>query len=312
MASTKTQKTAPKKGVSKKLAGKSGKAAPAKKQAPASLVTPAARIAEARAAAFADTHPEKAFNHFRPLAEAVPLADLPIFTGQPLLMRANVVRALEAVAPHLESAVARLPDAPVREVLELPGLTLALDFATARVPLAKLSAREIDGMLDEGGPWRELMLRYLEVASHPLLGLLPAERVRAVRAGSGKLDKARDFVALPGLFTEFAAALDGKHPFPAEKIEMLGTLGSALVQQIRPGRAPVDVPTRGPEALLRDRFAALVEERYDALQVLASVAVGRRKADELLPPLRSSIPSGSAEEAPADTKGGAPVNGQAP
>ena len=41
-------------------------------------------------------------------------------------------------------------------------------------------------------------------------------------------------------------------------------------------------------ALLRDQLAAMVADRYDHLQVLATVALGKRKADELLPALRSS------------------------
>jgi hypothetical protein len=259
-------------------------------------------IAKARAAAFTDEHPEKAFRHFKPLAEKVPLAGLPIFTGQPLLMRANVLHALEVVTPHLPMAVAKLRSAPLREIFELPSLTLALDFAVTRVPVAKLSPGEIDAKLNEGGPWRELMLSYLEVVSHPFIGLLPRERVQAVRAGSGKLDKARDFVALAGLFHEFSDALCDKHPFPSDKLELLGTLGATLLQQVRPGRAASEAPKRAAEALLRDRFAALVEERYDALQVLAAVALGRRRADTLLPALRSGSAIGGAvrEELPEE------------
>ncbi|WP_437960810.1 hypothetical protein WME76_14950 [Sorangium sp. So ce119] len=270
-------------------------------------VDPAALIAEARKDAFTDEAPERAFAHFRPLAERVPAADLPVFTGQPLLMRANVRAALDALEPHLPAAVSALREPRLKEVFELPALVMALDFSAARVPVATLSAGEIDRMLAEGAPWRELMLSYLEVASHPLLGLLPRERVAAVRAGSGKLDKARDFVALPGLFAEFSAALAGKHPFPADRLDLLATLGGALVQQVRPGNAAAAVPKRTEEAILRDRIAALVAERYDHLQVLAAVALGKRKADELLPALRAAVALGSngaaaaQEEAPAET-----------
>lgn len=277
--------------------------------APSQPLDAAAIIAAARANAFTDEHPQHAFEHFRPLAEAVSLDDLPVFTGQPLLMRANVNRALSLVEPHLPAAVGRLPDAPLQAIFELPALTMALDFAVSRVPTAKLSQQEILDMLREGAPWRELMLTYLEVASHPLLGLLPAERVAAVRAGSGKLDSARDFVAIPGLFTEFAEKLAGKHPFAQEKIDELGTLGAALVQQLKPGRAVRETGKRGEESILRDRFAALVERRYDDLQVLAALAVGRRKADELLPALRSAVAApvvAEAVAAPVVTNGGTP------
>lgn len=251
--------------------------------------TPAKLIAAAHAAAFTDEHPERAFDHFRPKAEAVPADGLAVFTGQPLVMRANVRHALAAIEPHLETAVARLAEPRLQDIFELPALTTALDFAVTRVPLAKLSEGEIQTMLNEGAPWRELTLGYLEIASHPLLGFLPAERVRAVRAGKGKLDMARDFVSLAGLFGEFSAALDGKHPFPKERIDRLSELGGTLVGQLKPGQAVADATKRTPESVLRNQLAWLVVDRYDALQSLAVVAVGYRKVEELLPALRSAV-----------------------
>lgn len=292
-------------------AQKPAKAQKAKKPAQASAPTSAEVIAAARATAFTDEAPERAFAHFRPLAEKVPAEGLPPFTGQALLMRANIKTALDLVEPHLEDAVSRLREPRLAEVLELPSLTMALDFAAGRVPVARLSAGEIDGMLTEGGPWRELMLSYLEIASHPLLGLLPRERVAAVRAGTGKLDKAQDFVTIPGLFAEFQAALAGKHPFPADKLDLMATLGGALLLAVRPGRAAAEVPKRTPESILRDQLASLVAERYDHLQVLATVALGKRKADALLPALRSAVslgaPAALEAEAPAPAPDGAPV-----
>lgn len=295
-----------KKKTNKKAAAKEKKEekANAKKGKVAGAQGPAALIAAARESAFLDEAPERAFAHFRPLAEKVPADGLALFTGQALLMRANIKTALDRLEPHLPAVVDRLVAPRLAEIFELPSLAMALDFAVGRVPVAKLSAREIDGMLAEGGPWRDLLLGYLEVASHPLIGLLPAERVAAVRAGYGKLDKAQDFVALPGLFAEYGAALEGKHPFPADKLDLLATLGGALVREIRPGRAPVEVAKRTAESILRDQLAALVVERYDHLQVLATVALGKRGADELLPALRSAVASPAAPaSAPAEDAG---------
>lgn len=285
---------------------KKGKKTIAKKKAahPAAkeldLAAAAKVVAAARAAAFTDESPQRAFAHFRPLAEKVPTEGLPVFAAQPMLVRANVIAALEAIEPHLVTIAATFAGAKLQDIFELPSLVMALDFAGGRVPVAKLSAGEIDKMLAEGGPWRELMLSYLEVAAHPLLDLLPRERVAAVRAGTGKLDKARDFVALAGLFAEFGDALKDKHPFPADKIDWLAALGGTLVQQIRPGKAVAQVAKRGAESILRDQLAALVVERYDHLQVLAGVAVGRRNADELLPALRSATVSATLVAEPVD------------
>lgn len=258
---------------------------------------PAALIAQAKAAAFSDEHPAQAFAHFRPLAEAVPTQDLPVFTSQALLMRANIQSALGLVEPHLPKALSALREPKLEELFELPSLVMGLDFAAGRVPVAKLSKGEIEQMLSEGAPWRDLLLRYLEVVSHPLLNLVPQERVAAIRSGTGKLDQAQDFTALPGLFAEYSGALAGKHPFPAEKIDLLATLGGALLQHVKPGRAEV-VSKRTGEAILRDQFAQLVADRYDRLQVMAAVALGKRQADALLPALRSGVASKRAEGEP--------------
>lgn len=282
MSAHKTAKKTPKKSApAKKPVAKGKKKLDAK-----------AVIAAARKAAFTDETPAKAFAHFRPLAEAVDASALTPFTGQPLLMRANVMTALRAVEPHLERAVTGLFDPKLEEVFELPALVMALDFAANRVPIAKLSPGEIDQMLREGAPLRELMLSFLEIVAHPLLGLLPRERVAAVRAGKGKLDQAQDFVAIPGLFAEFEDVIEGKHPFPADTIDKLATLGGTLLTQVRPGHAVAEIAKRSKEAILRDQLAALVADRYDHLQVLAAVALGKRKADELLPALRSGVALG--------------------
>jgi hypothetical protein len=251
-------------------------------------------IASARKKAFTEENPATAFAHFRPLAEQLPAEDLPVFTGQALVLRANILRALDVIEPHLEAAVSALRDARLEQVFELPALSMGLEFAAQRVPAAKLSAGEIEKMLNEGAPARELMLRFLEVASHPLLGLLPRERVAAVRAGTGKLDQAQDFVAIPGLFAEFKSTLGGKHPFSPEMIERLGELGSTLIKHVRPGKANGEAVKRSPESILRDQFAAMVADRYDYLQTLAVVALGKRRTDELLPALRSSVGFGRA------------------
>lgn len=273
----------------KKKKGAAAEVKAAKPKGAARSAEPAEIIAAARAEAFTDPSPEAAFGHFRGVAAEVSVEDLPVFTGQPLLMRANVLAALQAVEPHLEVAVRALREPRLQEIFELPALVMALDFAARRVPVSTLSRKEIEAMLTEGSPWRDLMLRFLEVASHPLLDLLPRERVAAVRAGTGKLDMAQDFVALPGLFNEFAEGLAGKHPFPGEALGRLAELGGVLVQRVRPGQAnPVKV-ARPEEAVLRDRFAWVVAERYDQLGVVATVALGKRKADALLPALRSSV-----------------------
>lgn len=94
-------------------------------------------------------------------------------------------------------------------MLELPALVIGLEFAARRVPSAALSAGDIERMLDEGSPWRALTLDFLEVLANPLVGIVPPTRVQAIREGSSRLDRAQDFVAIAGLFLEYAPALTG-------------------------------------------------------------------------------------------------------
>lgn len=258
-------------------------------------------IERARTAAFSDKDPARAFAHFRPIAEAISTEGLAVFTGRPLVMLANVNAALVALAPTLPRAVEQLRAPRLREVFELPSLVLGLEFASQRVPAAKMSAGEIAALYDEMAPLRAVTLDYLTVASNPLVKLVPETRVRSIREGAGKLDGAQDAVAIPGVFREFATALEGKHPFTAAQLARLGELGGALLHQIKPGGATKGSSARPPEAVLRDQFGALVAERYDYLLVLAALALGKARADALLPALRSATNAATtAAETPAD------------
>lgn len=252
-------------------------------------------VAAARAGAFVDTAPARCFEHFRPLAEAVPTDGLTPFRGAPLVMHGNVKRALVAVEPGLPVAAARLRAPRIQEVYELPSLVLGLQFAAGRVPGAALSQGEVGALLAEQTPWRRLTMAYLDVVSDPLIGLVPRDRVTKIREGNGPLDRAEDFVAIDGVFTEFAGALAGKHPFSAAQLARLADVGAALLQQMRPGNAPKEERTRGPEATLRDQFAALVTARFEHLLELATLGLGRAKAEAEVPALHATVRAPKAE-----------------
>ena len=84
-----------------KKTSKKSEAVARQKKAKTGSETPESLIAASRAAAFTDEAPSAAFAHYRPLAEAIPKEDLPVFTGQPLLMRANIKLALRGAARAL-------------------------------------------------------------------------------------------------------------------------------------------------------------------------------------------------------------------
>lgn len=264
-------------------------------------------LAAARAGAFVDTAPARCFEHFHPLAEAVPAEGLTPFRGAPLVMHGNVKRALVVVEPGLSVAAARLRAPRIQEVYELPSLVLGLQFAAGRVPGAALSQGEVSALLAEQTPWRRLTLAYLDVVSDPLLGLVPRERVAKIREGTGPLDRAEDFVAIGGVFAEFAGALAGKHPFSDAQLARLADVGASLLQQMRPGNAPKEERTRGPEATLRDQFAALVTERFEHLLELATLGLGRAKAEAEVPALHATARAPKAEAADAKKEAAKPA-----
>lgn len=82
----------------------------------------------------------------------------------------------------------------------------------------------------------------------------------------------------------------------------MGELGATLLQVMKPGSARRSPAARTPESVLRDQFAALIEERYDHLKVIATVAFGAARAADLLPALRSTAAAPTGEKtAPAPT-----------
>ena len=268
--------------------------------APAAIDT---RLIEARQRAFQSIDPAAAFAHFRPQAEAVSRVGLAVFNADAAVVHGNVKAAVSVLGPRLHEAARHLVDPPYATVLELPSLALGLVHAANRVPGRKLSEGEIAEALAEVAPWRALALRYLEVASDPKLDLLPAERVRAVRSGTGPLDLAGDAVVLSDLFAEYGESLEGKHPFQPHHLSRMAELGATLLQSIKPARAPATPSERQPAAVLRDQFAALLVARYEALRLCASAVLGPTQAAAAIPALRASA-GHAAVAATADTPTG--------
>jgi len=268
----------------------------------------AAIVATARAEAFQTLDQAAAFAYFRPLVAQI--ESPPPTAARYHLVRTNVFNAVAQVEPHLELAASRLVGAPIREVLELPSLALALTYAASRVSAPQMSAGEIAEALAALRPLREVTLAYLEVVSHPLVKLVPAERVRVIRAGTGPADQAQDGVSICGVFDEYAGVLEGKHPFTPAQLASLNDLGGSLVMQLRAkGALPTPPPTATPAdeaALLRDRLEALLTERYEQLRLLATVALGPKAAALAIPPLRSGDATSAPTPTPTPTEGDAP------
>ena len=266
------------------------------------------RLMAAQKQAFQSTDPAACYAHFRPLAEQVPTEGLAVFNADGALVLHNVKTAVAVLGPRLPEVAHRLVDPPFVAVLELPALALALVHASNRVPARKLSEGEIRDALTEVAPLRALALSFLEVASDPAVGLLPAERVQAVRSGKGPLDLAGDAVVLSDLFAEYGESLSGKHPFRPDQLTRMAELGASLLQSLKPGRAPATSAAREPAAVLRDQFAALLADRYEELRLCASAVFRPSQAAVVIPALRAS----SRQASSALTADGDPAKPDAP
>jgi hypothetical protein len=230
------------------------------------------------AAAFVSDDATKAYEHFRAilLAEG---GDVAVANGASSVVRGNVQQAFHQIAPHLSEIPQLVPSVSVNRLMELPTLALALVHAESLIPSASRS--DIEAALARVTDPRELTLSYLEIAAK--LGLVDAVRVREIRAGSGKLDKARDCVDIAGVFADYEHALAGKHPFSAHYLEEMRATGAFLVQVLTPSGAAKDRTARPPEADVRDRIFQAIRARYDDLEKAAVQLWGLREAVDRVP-----------------------------
>ena len=226
----------------------------------------------------------QAFDHFK--TKMVSIADPQIARGDTKIMLANVEIGVASFRGRAADIQKKLPDVNLAECLECRPLALALDYAAGRVA-QPASEKEIEARLKLLRPLREIMLKQLDVFAY--LKLVPAERVKAIRAGTGPLDSADDGVKINGIFHEFAGVLANKQPFPQATIEGIGALGNWLIANITPSGAQSPTGPRNPDAILRDQFFTELSRRYDVLREASVVVAGLRNLDEFAPPLFSRV-----------------------
>lgn len=241
--------------------------------------------------------PHAAFVHYLPLAQGVSTEGLEPFRHDPDLAGTNIELALTAVTPHMHRIPTVCPGITVASLLELPTLGRALVYAHARVPTAAASPQEIQKVLREVTPLREHAVSYLELAAN--LTLIPTTVTSKLRSGTGPRAVARSAVLAVGIFREHAAELRDKHPFTQAQLDTLMTGGSWLLGVVKPAAARRPRVQRTPESIVRDQFARLLDDRYEALRQVGAMLFGVRALDAHVPPLYS----GTRATAAADDEG---------
>lgn len=245
---------------------------------------------------FTSASPAEAYNHFLPLCQAIPAADVKLCNLDVNIVRHNVDRGVDAIAPHRATVAKKLPECPFNDVVELPSLALALIFAADRIPLPA-SDGQIAERLAALRPMRDLTLRQLEILAD--LRFAPANQVRAIRAGTGPIDAARDAVSIAALFQELGSAVAGKHPFSPEYFDEMRGHGEWLLKQLKPEGAVAAPIAADPAIDIRDRLWTMLSARHDHLREAGVVVYGLKALDEHVPPLGSRTITRSAPTAPA-------------
>lgn len=165
---------------------------------------------------------------------------------------------LAPLAPQFKA----LPDFDHQTAGRLRTYALAALYAHVVANEASQDEGRFTPVLQEATKLRELLLGAAELLS--LFGLVSAERVADIRAGTGHLDTASDLIALHALFVEHWKRVDGKTPVTREQVERAGVLGTEMHELVAsrkfaaPGEPAPDDPQR-----VRARAFTLLVRKYD-------------------------------------------------
>ena len=224
------------------------------------------------------------YDEFAPVAQLLTDTDVvPMRADLPLALH-NVQVGVASVMAE-ETRLNELPGTDKALLSSFPRLVLAAIFADTQIERATPPS-EVQDLLRRGAALRALLLKSADSLAEA--GLLPKASVDAIRAGHGKLDSARDCIALAALFTKNAPGLRGKHPITAAQLKDASETGTALLKVLKTGRSRRAPRVGAPPADMRDRLWTLVVRRYDALWRVGAYLFGRHDVDDKVPPLQAT------------------------
>lgn len=240
--------------------------------------------------------PAEAYAFFLPDAQKIPELEVVSCRGDLPLALHNVQLGVDSVMPHEERLRKEMPTLNLAEMQSLPDLATGLMYAADRQP-GPPSKIQISRKLARLRQLREPMLLVAEgLALH---GLLPPERVSAIRHGKGPIDTARGGIGLESLYREHEEALKNKQPFSAAELKEVADLGNDVVRGITPDGGRQRVEAKTPETVLRDRFYTLLTRRHAELRKAGYFLYGEA-VNDYVPALATRVlrPRKSAAEAP--------------
>jgi hypothetical protein len=239
-----------------------------------------------------------AYQSFLAEARALPKEDLIPLRADPVLAYDNVKTTCKNLFTEANIAALQkkgVSDERLKKMQRAPEIAQAVIYAHLEAERAALrDPTDTSAKIARASHLRKAHLLLAE--SLVLFDLLKEKEVKQIAEGSGSgVDLANDCTRLADLFTRNDVALASKIPTTPDLLTEMSKLGSELVGVIQPtNAAPKSVPV--PEAWreaqeVRDRLWTLLDQCYDLLVGAGIELVGRRKVEQLVPPLQSRAAS---------------------
>jgi hypothetical protein len=234
------------------------------------------------------------YQAFVPEAKALPAEEIVPLKADPILAYNNVKKAAKGL--FTEANLKKLSqkgvlEERIKKMQQAPTIAQAVIYAYLEAERVALrEPAETSAKITRASNLRKAHLLLAE--SLVLFGLLKESEVTQIAEGSGSgIDLANDCTMLSALFTRNADTLQKKLPTTPELLTEMSVLGSELLLVLRPKGAS---PERAvaTEALreaqdIRDRLWTLLDQVYDLMMSAGIELVGRRKVEQLVPPLQS-------------------------
>jgi hypothetical protein len=236
------------------------------------------------------------YDRFSPMALAMDGEPVDYLRADPLLVLRNVRIGVDSLHSVLQRVKRELPLVDTRVLLELPEMAGAAVYANRQI-IDPVSSKEIAERLSRVKPLRRELIAVADLFVRR--GMMPADRVMAIKAGFGPIDTALDAVDLANLYIEYWDRIASKHAFTREEITELAKDGEWLVKTLNPKGARKEAPVQTDVArLVRDRLYALIAERHQELRRVGNFVWGA-EVDSYVPKLTSRLGTTRTTAAPA-------------
>lgn len=211
---------------------------------------------------------EGSYQRFEAEARALDAREVPVFTGNGMVVFQNARRGVQAVMAERATIEAD----PASPTVDWDAVALAVTAGEALVYAGRLATNataskgELSKKIRDAFESRDVLLSsaIAAVKAKAVKGE-EGDKLTKIQKGSGPIDGAQDCIELAAWFRANASALAGKTAVTREQVELAATRGSELLHLLAPGgveAAQVTVDPMAAAAEMRDRMAVVVARRY--------------------------------------------------